>query len=257
MTKLNCTPRQMMAVTMARQIKDGDVVIVGTGLPLVAASLAKNSHAPNTVLLFESGVFDGTPVEVPTSVGDLRVCCKASALAEQFRYFGFQNTAYRKNKINLGFLGGAEIDPYGNLNSTCIGDYMDPKVRFTGSGGANGIATNCDTVIMMSHQKRRFQEKLHYVTSPGWVDGPGGRERAGLPGNKGPRAIITDMCVMRFDENTKRVYLAEYFPGLSPQEVSDNTAFHMDISRAVESEQASADILDILLNKVDPQRIMV
>ncbi len=257
MTKLNCTPKQMMAVVMARQIKDGDVVIVGTGLPLVAASLAKNSHAPNVILLFESGIFDGSPIEVPTSVSDLRVCYRASALAEQFRYFGFQNTAYKKNKINLGFLGGAEIDPYGNLNSTCIGDYMHPKVRFTGSGGANGIATNCDTVIMMSHEKRRFQEKIHYITSPGWINGADGRESVGLPKNKGPRAIVTEMCVMRFDEKTKRAYLSEYFPGLSPKEVAENTGFQMNISRAVESNQPSAEILDILLNKVDPQRIMV
>ncbi len=247
----------MMAVVMARQIKDGDVVIVGTGLPLVAASLAKNSHAPNTVLLFESGVFDGAPLEVPTSVSDLRVCYRASALADQFRYFGFQNTAYKKNKINLGFLGGAEIDPYGNLNSTCIGDYMHPKVRFTGSGGANGIATNCDTVIMMSHEKRRFREKIDYITSPGWIDGPLGREREGLPKNKGPRAIVTEMGVMRFDDKTKRAYLAEYYPGLSPDEVAANTEFQMDISRAVPSELPSAEILDILLNKVDPQRLMV
>jgi len=257
MSELNCTKKQMMAVVMARQIKDGDVVIVGTGLPLVAASLAKNSTAPNIALLFESGIFDGGPVEVPTSVSDLRICYKASCLAPQFRYFGFQSNAWKKNDINLGFLGGAQIDPYGNLNSTSIGDYWHPKTRFTGSGGANGIATNCSTVIMMNHQKRRFCNKVDYVTSPGWIDGPDGRAKKGLRNDRGPIAVVTEMGVIRFDEKTKRAYLAEYFPGLTPQDVQDETGFEMDLSRAVESANPTDEILDILLNKVDPQRLMV
>jgi glutaconate CoA-transferase subunit B len=246
----------MMAVTMANQITDGDVVIVGTGLPLVAASLAKNSFAPNVCLIFETGMIDGGPVEIPTSVSDLRIQYKSSALWPQFRYFGFQGTAWKKNKINLGFLGGAQIDPYGNLNSTSIGDYFKPKTRFTGSGGANGIATNCSTVIMMQHQKRRFTETVDYVTSPGWIDGPGGRERIGLRGDRGPVAVVTEMGVMRFDEATKRMYLAEYFPGFTAQAVQDNTGFEMDLSRAVETPNPTPEILDILLNKVDPQRLM-
>lgn len=250
------TSSQMMAIAMARQVKDGSTIIVGTGLPLVAASLAKNSTAPNVCLCFETGMIDGGPVEVPTSVSDLRIAYKASALWPQYRYFGFQATAYKKHKIDIGFLGGAQIDPYGNLNSTVIGDYWKPKSRFTGSGGANGIATNCDTVIMMKHQKRRFCEKVDYITSPGWGDGPDGRKKNGLP-EVGPRAIVTELGIMRFDEKTKRMYLAEYFPGVTPQQIQENTGFEMDLSRAVESEPPTQEILDILLNKVDPQRLMV
>ena len=111
----------------------------------------------------------------------------------------------------IAFIGGAQIDPYGNVNSTCIygkGDYVKPQTRFTGSGGANGIATFCNTIIMMQHQKRRFMEKIDYITSCGWMDGPGGRERAGLPGNRGPQMVVTDLGIMKFDDETKRMYCA-------------------------------------------------
>ncbi|MDD4802472.1 MAG: CoA-transferase subunit beta [Syntrophomonas sp.] len=250
------TNNQMMAVAMARQVKDGSTIIVGTGLPLVAAALAKNSTAPNVVLCFETGMIDGGPVEVPTSVSDMRIAYTASALWPQFRYFGFQGNAWKKQTIDIGFLGGAQIDMYGNLNSTCIGDYFHPKTRFTGSGGANGIATNCNTVIMMKHQKRRFIEKVDYITSPGWMDGPGGRKKVGLP-EVGPQALVTELGIMRFDEKTKLMYLAEYFPGVTPQQIQENTSFELDLSRAVEAEAPSQEILDILLKKVDPQRLMV
>lgn len=250
------TSSQMMAIAMARQVKDGTTIIVGTGLPLVAASLAKNSTAPNVRLVFETGMIDGSPQEVPTSVSDMRIAYTASCLWPQYRYFGFQANAYKKMAIDIGFLGGAQIDMYGNLNSTCIGDYWKPKARFTGSGGANGIATNCNTVIMMKHQKRRFCEKVDYITSPGWIDGPDGRKKMGLP-EVGPQALVTELGVMRFDEKTRRMYVAEYFPGVTPHQIQENTGFEIDISRAVEAEPPSQEILDILLKKVDPQRLMV
>lgn len=251
----NWTVRQMMAIAVARQIKDGQVCVVGTGLPLLAATLAKNTSAPNVVLLFETGIIDGNPQEVPTSVSDLRILYRCSAVWPQFRYFGFLTNSVKNHKIDLGFLGGAQIDPYGNLNSTAIGDYYAPQTRFTGSGGANGIATYCNTIIIMQHQKRRFCKKVDYITSPGWIDGPGGRERQGLP-NKGPQAVVTELGIMRFEDKSKRMYLAEYFPGVTPQQIQENTGFELDISRAVESEPPSQEILDVLINKVDKQRLM-
>lgn len=250
------TSRQMMAIALARQIQDGQTCIVGTGLPLIGASLAKNTTAPNAVLIFETGMIDGWPQELPTSVSDLRIAYRASALWPQYRYFGFQSNAWKKNKIDLGFLGGAQIDPYGNLNSTSIGDYHHPKTRFTGSGGANGIATYVNTVIIMQHEKRRFVEKVDYVTSPGWIDGPDGRARLGLP-DVGPQAVVSEFGVMRFDEKTRRMYLAEYFPGVSPQEIQDKTGFELDTSRAVESPPPEDYILEVLVNQVDPQRLMI
>lgn len=253
---MDWTNRQMMAVALARQIENGRTYIIGTGLPLIGATLAKNTHAPNAYLIFETALFEGNPQEVPTSVSDLRINYQASVLWPQFRYFGFQALAARKGAIDAGFLGGAQIDPYGNLNSTCIGDYYHPKTRFTGSGGANGIATYCDTIIIMKHELRRFIRKVDYVTSPGWIDGPDGRSKAGLIPDRGPRAVVTELGVMRFGQD-KRMYLAEYFPGVTPKQVQESTGFELDISRAAEAAPPEPEVLKVLLEKVDPMRIMI
>jgi len=237
------TSDQMMAIALARLIENEKTYIVGTGLPLVGATLAKNTHAPDAHLIFETAIFEGTPLEVPTSVSDLRLNYRASVLWPQYRYFGFLSIYAKRGLIAGGFLGGAQIDAYGNLNSTSIGNYYLPEARFAGSGGANGIATYCDTFIVMKHEKRRFVDKVDYVTSIGWGDGPGGREKAGLDPDKGPRAVVTEMGVMKFDETTKRMYLAEYFMGRTPQEIQENTGFDLDITRAVESQPPPLDYL--------------
>lgn len=250
------TAKQMMAVALARRVEDGKAYIVGTGLPLVGATLAKNTHAPNAHLIFETALFEGNPQEVPTSVSDLRINYGASVLWPQYRYFGFQSIYAKRNLIACGFLGGAQIDPYGNLNSTCIGDYFHPETRFTGSGGANGISTYCDTIIIMKHEKRRFIDKVDYVTSVGWGDGPNGRSKVGLDPNKGPRAVVTELGVLGFGDD-KRMYLEEYFPGVTPEKVKENTGFDLDVSRAVESTPPEREVLEILINKVDPMRLMI
>lgn len=252
---MNYTNKQMMAIALSRELEDDKTYIVGTGLPLIGASLAKHTHAKNASLLFETGIMDGNPIEVPTSVGDLRICHAASALWPQFRYCGFEVVASKAGKIAGGFLGGAQIDPYGNLNSTSLGDYNNPDVRFSGSGGANGIATFCDTFIIMKHEKRRFVEKVDYITSPGWI-GPEGRESVGLDPTKGPRAVITELGIMRFDDDTKRIYLSEYFEGTTPEEIRDNTGFFLDISRAKKAKPPMEEELSTLVNKVDPTGLM-
>lgn len=249
------TAKQMMAVALSRQIEDEKTYIIGTGLPLIGSTLAKNTHAPNAQLIFETALFGGYPQELPTGVSDLRINNQASVLWPQFRYVGFQALAARTGAIEAGFLGGAQIDPYGNLNSTCIGDYLHPKTRFSGSGGANGIATYCDTVIVMKHEPRRFVEHVDYITSPGWIDGPEGRAKRGL-NNKGPRTVVTELGIMRFGED-KRMYLAEFFPGVSLDTIRERTGFEMDLSRAVESKPPEEEELWILLNKVDPMRTKV
>lgn len=250
------TKKQMMAVALARQVEDNKAYIVGTGLPLVGATLAKNTHAPNCSLIFETALFEGNPQEVPTSVSDLRVNYNASVLWPQYRYFGFQSIYSKRNLIACGFLGGAQIDPYGNLNSTSIGDYFYPETRFSGSGGANGIATYCDTIIIMKHEKRRFIDKVDYVTSVGWGDGPDGRAKVGLDPGKGPRVVVTELGIMRFGDD-KRMYLAEYFRGVTPEHIRENTGFDLDISGAVESSPPEKDVLEVLVRKVDPLRLMI
>lgn len=248
------TKREMMIVALSRMIKDNKAYIVGTGLPFTGATLAKNTHAPNCHLLFESGLFESNLQELPKSVGDLRICYEASVLWPQYRYYGFQVVGSRMGKIDCGFLGGAQIDPYGNLNSTSIGDYHRPKTRFSGSGGANGIATYCNTIIIMKHEKRRFAEHVDYVTCPGWVDGPDGREKMGLDPTVGPRAVVTELGVFRFGDDDKRMYLSEYFQGVTPEQVQENTSFDIDVSRAVEAEIPSEAILKILREKVEMKK---
>lgn len=247
---MNWTKRQIMAIALARQIEDEKSYIIGTGLPLIGATLAKNTHAPNAHFIFESGIFESSPLEVPKSVTDLRLNMQASVLWPQYRYFGFQALSAERNNIDAGFIGGAQIDPYGNINSTCIGEYGHQTSQFSGSGGANGIATFCDTVILMKHQRRRFVEHVDYITSPGWIDGPSGRLERGLIPDKGPRAVITDLGIMRFDDN-KRMYLAEYFPGVTRQEIMDNTGFELNTLNAVLSPEPDEYLLDVLVNKVD------
>ena len=249
------TKKEMMAIALSREIQDKRTYIIGTGLPLIGAILAKNTHAPDVRLLFESGIVGGDPKEVATSVSDLRLCHEASTFWPPYRYVGFQSLVADSDLIEAGFLGGAQIDPYGNLNSTAIGDYLRPVTRLSGSGGANGIATYCNTVIVMKHQKKRFVEKVDYCTSPGWIDGPGGRSRMGLREDKGPRAVITDLGVFRFGAD-KRMYLAEFFPGVDPEEIQENTGFVIDISKAVESAPPTSEALYILEEKVDPGRMM-
>lgn len=249
------TAKQMMAVALAREVEDGRAYIIGTGLPLIGGVLAKNTHAPHVHLIFETGLLDGDPQEVPTSVSDLRINYRSSVLWPQYRYFGFQALAARRGQIAAGFLGGAQIDPYGNLNSTSIGDYHHPQTRFSGSGGANGISTYCDTVIIMKHEKRRFVEHVDYITSPGWIDGPDGRAKRGLSPDRGPRAVITELGVFRFGDD-KRMYLSELFPGVSAEQVVENTGFALDVSRAVPARPPEAEVLRVLMEKVDPLRLM-
>lgn len=149
---------------------------------------------------------------------------------------------------------------FGNVNSTCIygkGDYVKPQTRFTGSGGANGIATYCNTIIMMQHQKRRFMDHIDYVTSPGWMDGPGGRERAGLPGNRGPQMVVTDLGILKFDEETKRMCLAYYYPFSSPEMVKENTGFDIDVSRAELMEGPGPDIIKMIREEIDPGQAFI
>lgn len=255
---MDYTNKELQAVMIARQIKNEQTVVVGTGLPLIGASLAKKTYAPHCHLIVESGLMDCRPKEVPSSVADLRFMANAAVLWEQFRYFGFQSNIAKFKDIDLiSFIGGAQIDPYGNLNSTCIGDYHSPKNRFTGSGGANGIATFFNTIIMMQHQKRRFIDKIDYMTSPGWINGPNGRKEKGLPESIGPQAVVTDLGIMKFDSETKRMYVSEYYPGVTLEQIIENTGFEIDVSRAVQSIVPEPEIIKLLREEIDPTGVFI
>ena len=252
------TKQEMQAYAIAKSIKENQIVIVGTGLPLIGASLAKRAICPSCHPIVESGLMDCDPVEVPRSVGDNRFMAHCAVQWPNIRFVGFEANEWLHDEDRLvAFIGGAQIDPYGNVNSTSIGDYHHPKTRFTGSGGANGIATFANTVIMMQHEKRRFMDKIDYITSPGYIDGPDGRAKKGLPTNRGPQMVVTDRGVMKFDEKTKRMYLAGYYPTSSPEDVIENTGFEIDVSRAVPIEAPDPEVIRMIREEIDPGQAFI
>lgn len=252
------TATEIQAYTAATLIQPDQVIIVGTGLPLIASALAKRYLQPSCTLIVESGLMDCRPLDMPRSVSDLRSMAHCAVPCPPYRYLGFQaNELLWDHKRLIGFIGGAAVDPYGNVSSTCIGDYYKPKVRLPGSGGANGIASFCNTIIMMPHNRRHFTPTVNYITSPGWLDGPDGRKKSGLPTNRGPMAVVTDLGVMKFDAATKRMYLAGYYPFTSPEEILDNTGFDMDTDRAVLLPVPPQEIVNILRDEIDPEKIFL
>ena len=250
------TARELMAVAAARMINDGDIVFCGTGISMLAAMAAKHISAPNSVIFFETGAMDSMLEEIPLAVADPRVMYASSVnggLADSFATM--QNRVTGKRVV--GILGAAQIDKFGNLNSTAIGDYDHPEVRFSGSGGACDVASFVDrSIIFMQHERRKFVRKVDYLTSPGWLDGPEGRRKAGLPGS-GPTAVITNMAVMGFDHGTKEMFLDAYFPQTSPGEILDHMGFEVDVTRAKELDPPSGDELQILRERCDPDRLIL
>jgi glutaconate CoA-transferase subunit B len=249
------TLTELMAVTAAREIKDGEVVFAGTGLPMLGAMLAQRTHAPHCCLIFEAGTVASQLAHLPMSVGDPRVmrgAATAAGLSQVFTY------VLQAGRVDVGFLSGAQIDRFGNINSTCIGaDPRHPKVRFPGSGGSCDIACLAKrTIIIALHEKRRFPETVDYITSPGWLEGGDSRRQAGLI-RGGPTAVVTTKGVMRFHPDTKEMYLASYHPGLTAQAVADDTGFHLDIEGATETTVPAPDELRILREIVDPERVFL
>lgn len=243
-----------MALAAGRFIRNGDIVFAGTGVSMLAATAAKRIYAPQAVIFFETGGVDPSLDEIPMAVSDLRVMsgtCLNSGLIEAFSIVG------HRKLHTIAFLGAAQIDKYGNLNTTVIGDYHRPKTRFSGSGGACDVASFASGVItFMQHEKRRFVEKLDYLTSVGWYEGGDSRQRLGLK-RGGALAVVTNLGVMKFDETTREMYLHEYYPGISVEQVMESTGFKVDVSRAVQAAPPSPDELRILREEVDPQKLIL
>jgi len=250
----NPTRDELMAVAASREIRDGEVAFIGTGLPMVAGYLAKATHAPSVILVFESGIIDPKPVDLATGVGDYRLLHGATQVAGTW----YALSLLQQGKIDIGFLGTAEIDPYGNLNSTAIGGYPKPKVRLPGSGGANDMASMAKRIVIICrHDKRRFVEKVQYITTPGYLDGPGVRERTGLPGG-GPVRVITDRAILGFDPKTKRMRLEAIYPGGSVDDVIANTGFELAMAERIEQVAApTAEQLHLLRDVIDPTGIYI
>lgn len=257
-SELHYTNTEMQAYTAATLIQQDQIIIVGTGLPLIASALAKRYLQPSCTLIVESGLMDCRPIDLPRSVSDLRSMAHCAVPCPPYRYLGFQaNELLWNRKRLIGFIGGAAVDPYGNVSSTCIGDYYHPKVRLPGSGGANGIASFCNTIIMMPHNKKHFVPKVNYITSPGWLDGSDSRRQYGLPTDRGPMAVVSDLGIMKFDLQTRRMYLAGYYPFTTVDEIQENTGFELDASRAVKLPEPSSEIIRILREEIDSENIFL
>ncbi len=245
---------EMMAIAAGRLITDGDVVFAGTGISMLAATVAKRIHAPNSVVFFETGGIDPSLDELPLAVADPRVMAGASmnsGLIESFSLLSSQKLR------TIAFLGAAQIDRYGNLNSTCLGDYHNPATRFPGSGGACDAASLASGfIIFMEHEKRRFVDKLDYFTSPGWLHGYDSREKAGF-NRGGPMAVVTNLGIMTFHASTKEMVLSQHYPGVSPEDVANNTGFEVDLSKTSEVLHPTELELKTLRDQVDPQRLLL
>jgi glutaconate CoA-transferase subunit B len=246
---------ELLICIASRQMEDGTSAFIGTGIPMLAAALAKRMHAPNLIPLFEFGGVGGTLEVLPLGVGDSKTFYKA------FGALGICDLmeTSQRGMVDYGFLGGAQIDMYGNLNSTVIGPQAKPKVRLPGSGGANDIGSSCwKTIAVMQHTARRFVPKVDFVTTAGYLTGPGAREKAGLAPNSGPYRVVSNLALLGYDEESKRMKLLATNPGVTVQQVIENTGFELLIPEHVgTNEPPSQKELDLLRNEIDPTKLYV
>ncbi|MDQ7793486.1 MAG: CoA-transferase [bacterium] len=246
---------ELMICLAARCLEDDSTVVVGTGAPCAAAMLAQRTSAPNLMIMFEAGGVGPLLPSMPISVGDSRTFFRGLAAGSMPEIM----EACQRGMVDYTFLGGAQIDMYGNVNSTCIGDHTHPRVRFPGSGGANDLASLCWRTMMITPQdRRRFTSRLDFLTTPGYLTGPGAREAAGLPPGTGPYRVITQLAVIGFDPASLRMRVESLHPGVTRQQVSDNTGFELLWAEALgESQPPDPEELRILRQEVDPFRYVI
>ena len=241
---------ELMICVAARLFRDGTTCFIGTGIPMLAAMLASKTTAPNLMPVFEFGGTGAIMEELPLAVGEARTFHKGiSALG----ICDTMETAQR-GFIDYGFLGGAQIDPYGNLNSVVIGDHAHPKARLPGSGGGNDVGSHCwQTIAIMQHDARRFVPRVDFLTTPGYLSGPGAREAAGLPRGTGPLAVVSTLALMDYDPDTCWMRLKALHPGVSVEKVKESTGFELIIPAEVgQNAPPSAEELRILRQEIDP-----
>ncbi|MDI6769968.1 MAG: CoA-transferase [Anaerolineales bacterium] len=253
MPKLTYSSAELMIVNAARLLQDGETVFVGVGQPNLACNLAKRTHAPNLVMIYEAGVIGAEPARLPLSIGDPTLVSGALSVVSMYDIF----TLYlQRGNVDVGFLGGAQIDRFGNINATVIGsDYAHPKVRLPGSGGSQEIAAWANRCYIMSpHQKRRFPEKVDFMTSAGFLNGRAEREKAGLRGG-GPTAVVTDLGILEPDSSGELILTALH-PGKTAQEAIDNTGWSLKVADNLRTtELVTEKELHILREELDPKGI--
>lgn len=250
--QLNYSSSELMTINAARLLRNGDVVFVGVGLPNLACNLARRTHAPNLVMIYEAGVIGAQPARLPLSIGDPTLVSGALAVCSMYDIFAFY---LQRGNVDVGFLGGAQIDRFGNINATVIGPYEQPKVRLPGSGGSMEIAAWANRCyILTPHQKRRFPEKLDFRTSAGFLGGRAERQAAHLRGG-GPLAVVTDLGVLEPDESGELVLTALH-PGATAEQARENTGWELKIAPSLrQTPPPGEEELRILREDLDPQGI--
>jgi glutaconate CoA-transferase subunit B len=241
---------EMMIAVAARMLKGARTVFVGVGLPNIACNLARITVAPDMEMIYESGVYGARPERLPLSIGDPTLVSGAVSVVSMADLFGLY---LQRGLVEIALLGGAQIDKYGNLNSSVIGDYAKPKTRLPGSGGACEIATNAQRTFMIMRLKRRaFVEKLDFITSPGHLSGGDSRSRLGLPG-KGPEIVITDKAILNFDNADREMQLSALYPGVSEADVRAETGWELRRAPTIEEvSPPSVEELRLIREELDP-----
>ncbi|MGE5372802.1 MAG: CoA-transferase subunit beta [Solirubrobacterales bacterium] len=247
-------PLEMLAYVISLQIENNKVVYIGTGLPMVGAALAAKTHAPHITQVFESGAQDPLHGDMPWSVCDPFTWRKSPMIQEMAYSFGQVYNGY----VDIAFLGGAQVDPYGNVNTTVIGDYHKPKARLTGSGGNNDLASLSDSLCLVGIQTAdKFPAKCDYVTSVGWLEGGDSRRKAGLIGN-GPKAVITQLGVYDFHPESRRMRIKSLHPGITFEIAQACTGFELlkpNGSEIPVTPTPPPEVLEILRTEVDPRGV--
>jgi len=247
----NYNLREYLAFIGATLLEDKKSVLVGTGLPIIASMLAQKTHAPSLLIVFEAGSIGPQLRELPISVGESRSFYKAIAASSMHDVMSLSQAGY----VDYGFLGGAQMDVHGNINTTVIGDHDRPKARLPGSGGANDVGSFAQRLIIIiaNQSKRTFVNKLDFLTTPGYLDGPGAREKAGLPRGTGPYRVVTQLGIYGFDDETKTLELVSAHPGVSVDEIRENSACEIRVRGKVEvTPEPTAEHLRILRQQIDP-----
>jgi glutaconate CoA-transferase subunit B len=250
---MSYTANELMVCQAARQLLDGEVVFVGIGLPNLACNLARRLHAPGLVLIYESGAVGAAPQRLPISIGDPSLVTDSLSVCSMFDIFSYY---LQGGLIDVGFLQGAQIDRFGNLNTTVVGDYALPAVRLPGSGGACEIAILARRVLVIAPQSKRcFPARVDFITSPGFVDGPETRVRLGMPGG-GPRMVITNLGCYEFTNG--EMILTSLHPGCTLEQVRINTGWDIRISSDLQTtDEPTREELHIIREDLDPKHLYI
>ncbi len=248
--------REYLAFMGSRTMEDNTTVFVGTGLPIIACMLAQKTHAPNLTMVFEAGGVGPRMPELSVSVGESRTYYQGMAATSMHDVMSMAQAGY----IDYGFLGAAQMDMYGNINTTVIGDWHLQKTRLPGSGGANDVSSFSKRLVLIiaNQSTRTFVKKVDFLTTPGYLDGPGAREKAGLPRDTGPYRVITQLGVYGFDDTTKKLKLISANPGVTIAQIQENSSFDIIIPDAVPQSPEPSDVeLNILRRDIDPVGIVL